>query len=146
MTWFYSKKKDGSCSACGAPVDEGARMWAVRKGYYTCEPCGFLREQSKETGNMGQLEASVVESLKVFPPEVMGTELAQGMLYLAKLLDQNEVNPRDVPTFQKEIRQTLAQLMIMYPAEPEDDATAAAQKRRETQMAKLNKEDWDDEA
>jgi hypothetical protein len=34
--------------------------------------------------------------------------------------------------------------MIMYPAEPEDDATAAAQKRRETQMAKLNKEDWDD--
>jgi hypothetical protein len=120
-------------------------MWAVRKGYYVCEADGLLREASKDSLDMGPLEASVVESLKVFPPEVMGTELAQGMLYLARLLDQNEVNPRDVPTFQKEIRQTLAQLMIMYPAEPEDDATAAAQKRRETQMAKLNKENWDDE-
>ena len=144
MTWFHSKQKNGHCSACGAPVTEGERMWAVRKGYYTCEPCGFLRESSNETGDMGQLEASVVESLKVFPPEVMGTELAQGMLYLARLLDQNEVNPRDVPTFQKEIRQTLAQLMIMYPSEPEDDATASAQKRREQKMAELNKGDWDD--
>ena len=59
-------------------------MWAVRKGYYTCEPCGFLREESRETGNMGALEASVSESLKAFPPEATGTALAQTVLYLAR--------------------------------------------------------------
>lgn len=143
MTWFNAKK-NGSCSSCGAPVTEGELMWAVRKGFYCCEFCGVQREDSQDRADLGRLESSVVESLKAFPPEVMGTELAQGMLYLSRLLDHEEVNPRDVPTFQKEIRQTLAQLMIMYPTEPEDDNTDDAQKRRETRLAGLDEGEWDD--
>jgi hypothetical protein len=142
MTWFNAKK-DGNCSHCGVPVEAGDRMWAVRRGYYVCEADGLLREASTNT-DMGRMESSVVESLKAFPPEVMGQELAQGMLYLARLLDHEEVNPRDVPTFQKEMRQTLAQLEIMFPPEPDDDATADVQKQRESRMNLLKTGEWDD--
>lgn len=143
MTWFSAQRK-GTCSSCGAPVNEGERMWAVRKGYYTCEPCGFLRESSQDSSAMGKLEAGVIESLKSFPPEVMGTALAQSMIHLARLLDHDEVNPRDVPNFSKELRQSLAQLELMFPPEPEDDNTAAALKRRERKLAQLDKESWDE--
>jgi len=119
-------------------------MWAVRRGYYTCEPCGFLREESKETGNMGDVEAGVMKSLEAFPPEATSCALAQSMIYLARLLDREEVNPRDAPAFQKEIRQTVAQLEGMYPAEPEDDVTATAQKKRAAKMAGLNEGEWQD--
>ena len=136
-SWFEARKKDGSCSACGVPVAEGERMFAVRRGYYTCEPCGFLRESAEVSGDQGAVEASVVESLKAFPPEAYGSAIAQSMLYLARQLDRSEVGSRDVPAFTKEIRQGLAQLAIMYPPTPEDDATDAAQKRRDKKMAGL---------
>lgn len=144
MTWFTSTKKNGTCSQCGAPVAEGERMWAVRRGYYVCEADGFLRESTKDSTDMGALEAGVIESLKPFPPEAMGSVLAQSMLYLARQLDLGEATPRDVPNFSKEIRQSLAQLEIMYPPEPEDDATDEAQKRRERRMAGLDEGDWDE--
>ena len=143
MTWFNAKK-DGLCSSCGAPVVEGDRMWAVRRGYYVCEADGLLREAAKDDTNMGRLESSVVESLKALPPEAGGSALAQSMLHLARLLDQDEVNPRDVPSFHKELRQTLAQLEIMYPAIPDDDATAEVNKKREARMELLKDGNWDD--
>jgi hypothetical protein len=87
------------------------------------------------------MEASVTESLKEFPPEAGGTALAQSMIHLARLLDHDEVNPRDVPNFHKEIRQTIAQLKMEYPPEPEDDVTAKAQKRMNSKMTGLD--DWD---
>lgn len=119
-------------------------MWAVRKGYYTCEACGLLREASRDSQDMGTLEASVVESLKKFPPEATGEVLAQAMLHTARLLDHDEVNPRDVPLFMKELRQTLAQLEIMFPAEPEDDDTAKAQKRISEKMTGLAEGEWNE--
>lgn len=143
MTWFDSTKK-GSCSQCGCPVKEGDRLWAVRRGYYVCEADGLLREAAKDDQNMGAMEAGVTESLKAFPPEAGSTALAQAMIYLARLLDRDEVNPRDVPYFQKEIRQTIAQLEIMYPREPEDDTTATAQKRRAEKMRIINDGEWHD--
>jgi hypothetical protein len=143
MTWFNAKKA-GTCSSCGAPVAEGDRMWAVRRGFYTCEFCGISREESATGDNMGQMESSVVESLKAFPPEAMGSALAQSMIYLSRQLDHDEVNSRDVPNFSKEIRQALAQLEIAYPATPEDDETDRAQKRREKRLKTgLDEKEWD---
>jgi hypothetical protein len=143
MTWFDAAKK-GSCSQCGCPIAEGDRMWAVRRGYYVCEADGLLREAAKGEMEMGAMEAGVTESLKAFPPEAGSSALAQAMIYLARLLDRDEVNPRDVPNFQKEIRQTVAQLEMMYPPEPEDDTTAKAQKKRAQKMAGLNEGEWQD--
>jgi hypothetical protein len=143
MTWFDAAKK-GSCSQCVAPVAEGDRMWAVRRGYYVCEADGLLREAAKGEMSMGAMEAGVMESLKAFPPEATSCALAQSMIYLARLLDRDEVNPRDAPNFEKEIRQTVAQLECMYPPEPEDDITAAAQKKRARKMAGLDEGEWQD--
>jgi hypothetical protein len=138
VSWFDARK-DGACNQCGAPVSEGERMWSVRRGYYTCEPCGFLREQaSSGDGEQGAIEAGVIESLKAYPPEAMGTGIAQMMLYQARLLDRSEASARDVPTISKEIRQAQAQLELMFPPTPEDDATDAAQKRRDRKMAGLD--------
>jgi hypothetical protein len=95
-------------------------------------------EEAVTHSDQGAVESGVMESLKVFPPEALGTAPAQTMIYMARLLDRMEVNPRDVPAVSKEIRQALAQLEIMFPPVPEDDATAAAQKRRERKMAGLD--------
>jgi hypothetical protein len=53
MSWFEAKRDD-SCSQCGAPVTEGARMWAVRKGYRTCELCGIMRKRRSPTVTRGR--------------------------------------------------------------------------------------------
>lgn len=146
MTWFDANKK-GTCSQCGCPVKEGDRLWAVRRGFYVCEADGLLREAAKDDQNMGPMEAGAMESLKLFPPEASSTALAQSMIRLARLLDRDEVNPRDEPNFHKEIRQTVAQLEGMYPSEPEDDTTATAQKKIARKMAGLDNnanglDDW----
>lgn len=144
MSWFYVKK-DLNCSACGAPVGEGEKAWAVRKFYYTCEPCGFLRESGQLGNSQGPLEESVAKTLEAFGPEVTGEALAQTALYLARQLDRDEVNPRDIPAFSKEVRQTIAQLMVMFPPEPEDDETDKAQQRRNEALASLADEEWEND-
>lgn len=122
-------------------------MFAVRRNYYACGPCGLLREANQASGAYrGLMETSVINTLKSFPPEASDEAMAQSMLNMARLIDREEVNARDVPVFHKELRQTIAQLILLFPSVPEDDETDKAQQRRASVLESIAAEarDWDD--
>lgn len=133
-TWFDAERK-GKCSNCRKAVAVGDEMYAKSKGVYLCSDCGTLAEATApETGAQ---EKSCLYFLEKLPEEAVNGPLAQGMLYLARQLDQNDVSPREVTNYTKEIRLNMMQLRDLFPPDEGDDDTDIVRQRRERRMREM---------
>lgn len=127
--WIEESEHKGSCVRCHESIDKGARIYWVRRGVVMCELCGSLAEH--EEPEVGYIERGVLNDLAHLPEEASDTTLAQTTLYMARAMDRNEVAPRDVAPYNKEMRQNIAALKEMYPSEGEDDITDQSRSKRE---------------
>lgn len=131
-TWYEEAHRKSRCARCPRMVEEGQRIYMQRRGVYLCEPCGSVAEH--EEPEVGDVESGVLEDLKQLPPEAAGRTLAKMMIVNAKRIDMGDVADRDIAGLEKEMRTQLLQLQMQFPAEPEDDETEQARKRRERRI------------
>jgi hypothetical protein len=129
--WFEAKR-DGKCKNCKKPVAKGDEMYAKSAGVYLCGECGLVAENTGP--DLGPVEQAVEDDLATFPAEARRSAIAQSMLYMARQLDANDVSPRDVTNYTKEIRLGLLTLKDMYPPAEEADETELARQKRERRM------------
>lgn len=130
--WIEESERKGQCSRCKAVWEAGQRFYWLRRGTYLCELCGSIAEH--EEPEIGEIESGVLEDLKQMPPEASDRSIARLMISMARRIDNGDVADRDVAPLVKELRTMLIQLRDMYPAEPEDDDTERARKRREQRL------------
>jgi hypothetical protein len=132
-SWFYAKK-DGKCTNCKTPVLAGDQMYAKSRGVYLCPDCGGIAQATEGMVSTGGIEEATLSDLQTFPEEARKTSMAVSMLYLARQLDGNDVSPREVTLYTKEIRLLFMQLRDLYPVTDGEDETDTAQKARERRM------------
>lgn len=130
--WIEESERKGSCSRCKVILEVGQRIYWLRRGTVLCELCGSIAEH--EEPEVGEIESGVLEDLKQMPPEAADRSIARLMISMARRIDCGDVADRDVAPLVKELRTMLIQLMDIYPAEPEDDETEQARKRREKRL------------
>lgn len=126
--WIEESSRNDSCARCHVRVEAGQRIYWLRRGTVLCELCGSVAEH--EQPQTGELESGVLAELAVLPPEASERVMAKLALDNARRIDNGDVADRDVAALYKELRQSVAQLKLDYPPEPEDDETEKSRKRR----------------
>jgi hypothetical protein len=130
--WIEEAERGITCVKCKSKVAKGDRFWYHRKGVYMCELCGSMAEH--EEPEVGAVEQGVLTDLAEMPDEASGTTLAQITLKMARDIDRDEIQPRDLAPYNKEMRQNIAALKELFPPAGEDDPTDIARKNRERML------------
>lgn len=138
--WIESSERKTSCARCHAVIEVGQRFYWQRKGTYLCELDGSIAEHEEPV--IGDYESGVLEDLKQLPPEAADRTIAKLMLGVARRMDGGDVADRDLPPMVLQLRAMLTQVKDLYPAEPEDDDTEKARKRRESRL--MRDGNWDE--
>jgi hypothetical protein len=127
--WIEESEHRGECARCREGIGKGQRIYWVRRGVVMCELCGSLAEH--EVPETGAIERGVLTDLGTLADEASETALAQTTLYMARALDRNEVAPRDVAPYNKEMRQNITALKDTYAETGDDDATDLSRSKRD---------------
>jgi hypothetical protein len=121
-----------SCRWCKKKIDSGDHVFRKSAGVYLCGDCGLLAEN--EPVILGPLGQAVQDDLDTLPPEAAKTAIAQSMVKLAAQVDADEVPPREMTLYTKDIRLGYMQLRDLFPAQEADDPTTKAREDRERRM------------
>jgi hypothetical protein len=105
-----------------------------------CEACGKDIEENGVPA--GEVEQGVLNDLGKLPDEASTSSIAKASLKIARVLDSNEISPRDMAPLIKELRQNRAALLSLYPPEEDDDPTETARKNREEFVGSTWEEPW----
>lgn len=130
--WIEESNRKDSCARCHAVIEQGQRIYWLRRGTVLCELCGSIAEH--EQPEIGEVESGVLKDLGRLPDEAAEGTLAKLMLHTARRIDHGDVADRDIASLLKELRQMASQLKLDFPPEPEEDDTEKSRKRRERML------------
>lgn len=136
MANWMASSKSAKCFRCGGEVAPDDKVYRKSAGVYLCAGCGVLAEA--EPPEVGEIEQGVLNDLDKFPDEARDTAIAKSMIKLARKLDDEDVPPREIPNFTKDIRIGYMQLRDLFPAQDENDATQQARDTRERRAREIN--------
>jgi hypothetical protein len=132
--WLESTRTQ-KCAKCKSAIEVGDQVYRKQASVYYCVGCGLTAEN--EALVVGAIEQGVEDDLATLPDEANKTALAQSMLKLARALDMDDVPPREVPGYTKEIRLLYMQLRDLFPATEGEDPTSQAQDIRDRRAREM---------
>lgn len=136
MSAWMSSNRRQKCFRCGSQIEENDKIFRKAASVYFCAGCGVIAEGEPVT--VGELEQAVLDDLAKMPDEAADSVLAKSLLKLARKLDADEVPPREMPAFTKELRLLSASLRDEYPVAEDDDPTDRARASRERRMREMD--------
>lgn len=133
--WIASNRRQ-TCFQCSGQIEQDDKIYRKAAGVYFCVGCGTIAQG--EPATVGELEQAVLDDLAKMPDEASDSVLAKSLLKLARKLDADEVPPREMPAFTKELRLLSASLRDEYPIAEDDDPTDRARAARERRMREMD--------